>query len=363
VTQVDAGGPDSRPPSIPAQFAAQRIALGPLVFQAARLLRDMGILEALRRAPAGLGRDEVARRVGVAPYGVTVLLDAGLAAGLLRAAESRYVLTETGLCLLADELTRVNMDAVHHCLYQALYYLEDSIRQGEPVGLHEVFGRRGTIYPALTSLPEPVQQSWFRWDHHFSALAFPQALPLVFARPPRTLLDVGGNTGEWAFRCVAHAGDVSVTIMDLPQVLALTERTIAERGLSGRIGTHAMDLLDHSRPFPRGFDAVWMSQLLVCFSEADVLQILERAAAAMEPAATLYVLDNFWDRQRHEIGTFCLQLISLYFTCLANGRSRMYRSTDAIALIEAAGFRIERVVDRLGLCSSLIVCRKVATPR
>jgi hypothetical protein len=155
---------------------------------------------------------------------------------------------------------------------------------------------------------------------------------------------------------------MSVTIMDLPEVLALTERTIAERGMGGRIGTHALDLLDHAQPFPRGFDAIWMSQLLVCFSEEDVRRILQRTAAAMGPAATLYILDNFWDRQRHEIGTFCLQLISLYFTCLANGRSRMYRSTDITALIEAAGFRVERIVDRLGLCSSLIVCQKTPSP-
>jgi hypothetical protein len=35
----------------------------------------------------------------------------------------------------------------------------------------------------------------------------------------------------------------------------------------------------------------------------------------------------------------------------------MYRSTDVIPLVEAAGFRVERLVDRLGLCSSLVICR------
>ena len=78
----------------------------------------------------------------------------------------------------------------------------------------------------------------------------------------------------------------------------------------------------------------------------------------MEPADTLYVLDSFSDRQRHEIGAFCLRLTSLYFTCLANGRSRMYRSSDVVRLIEAAGMRVEQIVDRLGLCSSLVICRK-----
>ena len=38
---------------IEARFAAQRIAFGPIIFQAARLLRDLGILEALRKPARG----------------------------------------------------------------------------------------------------------------------------------------------------------------------------------------------------------------------------------------------------------------------------------------------------------------------
>jgi hypothetical protein len=349
-------GSDARR-ALQAQFAAQRIAFGPLVFQTARLLRDLGILEALQSAPAGLTPEEVAQRVDVTPYGVTVLLEAGVAAGLVRASDDRYDVTDVGRCLLTDELTRVNLDAVQHCLYQAVYYLEDSIRDGKPVGLEKVFGHRDSIYPAPASLPEPARSSWFRWDHYFSDLAFPDAIRRVFARSPRRLLDVGGNTAEWALRCVQHSPAVRVTIMDLPPVLALAERVIAAKGLGERIDTYAMDLPDHSRPFPPGFDTIWMSQLLACFSEEDGLRILQRARAAMDSAATLYVLDTFSDRQRHEIGTFSLQLISLYFTCLANGRSRMYRSTEVTRLVEAAGFRVERVVDRLGLCSTLVICR------
>ena len=358
-----AGGLKARERFVQAQFEAQRIALAPLVFQAARLLRDFGILAALARVPAGLTRAEVIQRVDVSAYGVTVLLDAAVAAGLVEGAADRYVLTEVGQCILTDELTRVNMDVVHACLYQALYHLEDSIRQGAPVGLREVFGQRDTVYPALPALPEPARQSWLRWDHYFSDLAFPEALTQVFARPPRALLDVGGNTGEWALRCVEHSTDVRVTILDLPEVVALAARTIAERKLAARIDTCPMDLRDHARAFPRGFDAIWMSQLLVCFGEKDLLGILQRAAVAMEPTATLYLLDSFPDRQRHDIGRFSLQLFSLYFACLANGRSRMYRFAELLPLIETAGLRVERVVDRLGLCSSLVVCKLILSPR
>ncbi len=344
--------------AVDARFDAQRIALAPVIFQAARLLRDLGILKVLKTNRAGLTVGEIVEKVEISRYGVIVLLEAGLAAGLVRCQDERYFLTMTGVYILSDEPTRNNMDVVHHCCFQAMYYLEDAIREGKPVGLEKVFGDWGTIYAGLSDLPEEARTSWFKWDHYYSDAAFAQALPIVFERGHRSLLDVGGNTGKWAFECVSHAQDVSVTILDLPGQVAVAERNIEERGFQQRITTHAMDLLDGSQPFPEGFDAIWMSQFLVCFSEEDALALLERAAAAMGDDTTLYILDNFWDRQEFEIASFCLQAFSLYFTCVANGRSRMYKASDIMDMVERAGLKVERLVDNLGICSSLLVCRR-----
>jgi ubiquinone/menaquinone biosynthesis C-methylase UbiE len=340
-----------------ARFEAQKIAFGPLIFQAARLLRELGILEALRRAPAGLALEEIVARVDTSRYGVLVLLEAGLAAGLVRAQGSRFLLTTTGACILRDELTRINMDFVQQNCFQAMYYLEDSIRQGEPAGLKKVFGEWDTIYQALPALPEAVRASWLRWDHYYSDAAFAQALPVVFESSPRALLDVGGNTGKWAIRCAQHSPDVSITILDLPGQVAAARQNVERLGLQARIDAQAIDLLDHTQPFPAGFDAIWMSQFLVCFSEADALQLLKRAAAAMRPDSALYILETFWDRQEHEVASFCLQASSLYFTCLANGNSRMYKYSDIVAMIEAAGLQLEKATSTLGICSTLLVCR------
>ncbi len=340
-----------------AKFHAQQIALGPIIFQATRLLRDLGILKSLQTNRTGLTLEEIVEKVEISRYGVVVLLESGLAAGLVRSEDNRYFLTITGVYILSDELTRNNMDVVHQCCFQAMYYLEDAIRDGKPVGLKKIFGDWETIYAALPGLPEDARTSWFKWDHYYSDAAFAQALPIVFEREHRKLLDVGGNTGRWSFQCVNYAPNVSVTVLDLPGLVAVAEHDIKERGLQQRITAHAIDLLDGSKPFPEGFDAIWMSQFLVCFAEEDALALLKRAAAAMSENATLYILDNFWDRQEFEIASYCLQAFSLYFTCVANGRSRMYKASDIMKMVEMAGLKVERVVDNLGICSSLLVCR------
>jgi len=342
---------------VQARLEAQKIVFGPMLFQAARLLRDLGILKALRTTRAGLTLDEIAGKVETSRYGVLVLLEAGLAADLVRREGERYLLTNTGAMILFDELTRINMDFVQQCCFKAAYYLEDSIREGKPVGLQKVFGDWETIYPALSALPEAARESWFKWDHYYSDSAFPEALPVVFERRHRKLLDVGGNTGKWAIQCARHSADVAVTILDLPSQASVAEKNIADLGLQKRISIQPMDLLDHSQPLPKGYDALWMSQFLVCFGEEDVARLLQRCAAAMSPDSTLYILDTFWDRQELEAPSFSLQASSLYFTFLANGRSRMYKAADIAAMVEAAGMKVEKITARLGVCSALMICR------
>ena len=115
------------------------------------------------------------------------------------------------------------------------------------------------------------------------------------------------------------------------------------------------DLLDHARAFPTGFDVVWMSQFLDCFGETDIVRLLERGSAALAPGGRLCIMETFWDRQPNEVAELCLQGTSLYFSCMANGTSRMYHSQDVLDLIARAGLHI--VSDEpIGLSHTLFTC-------
>ncbi len=100
---------------------------------------------------------------------------------------------------------------------------------------------------------------------------------------PRRLLDIGGNTGKWATPCMQHDPDVEVTLMDLPGQLRNAEQNLREAGLLARARFHEADLLDERSPIPTEFDAIWMSQFLDCFSEAEIVSILRRCVAAAGP--------------------------------------------------------------------------------
>ena len=345
-----------------AQRLAEYIAWGPVIFQASRLMVKFGILDCLRDSDAGMTIDEVAKATGISNYAAKVLLESGLSIGtvLVDKDTDRFSLSKTGWFLLTDESTRVNMDFNHDVNYEGLFRLEESLLEGRPAGL-EHFGSWPTIYEGLSSLPDQVQSSWFGFDHFYSDHSFDQALSIIFdEHKVRTLLDVGGNTGKWALRCTGYDPDVEVTIVDLPQQLALMRKNIKGKTGEGRISGYGMNLLDPSKPFPtdRHYDVIWMSQFLDCFGEDEIVSILSRAAAAMDDDTRVYIMETFWDRQKFETSAMCLTLTSLYFTAMANGNSKMYHSEDMERLVGKAGLEVEKIHDYLGLGHSIMVCKK-----
>lgn len=343
-----------------AQRLAEFIAWGPVVFQASRSMLKLGILDMLRDSDQGMTIDEVAERAGISPYAATVLLEASLSIGtvLIDPDTDRFSLAKAGWFLITDKATRANMDFNHDVNYIGWHRLQDALLEGRPAGL-EHFGSWPTIYEGLSQLPADVQRSWFGFDHFYSDGSFDQALEIVFGRHPRTLLDVGGNTGRWASRCVAYDPDVQVTILDLPQQIEMMRK--ATEGMPGadRIHGHGINLLDPDAAFPAGsWDAIWMSQFLDCFSEPEIVSILRRAARVMGPDSRLYIMETLWDRQRFEPATLCLTMTSLYFTALANGNSRMYHSEVMERLVRQAGMEVEAIHDGLGQGHSIMVCRR-----
>ena len=344
-----------------AQRLAEFIAWGPVVFQASRVMLKWGILDMIRDSKDGLTRQEICMRTGLSDYAVKCLLEASLCIGtiLVDPETERYSISKTGWFLINDPATRVNMDFNHDVNYEGWFHLEESLKNGEPEGLRH-FGSWPTIYEGLSSLPEQVQKSWFGFDHFYSDSAFPEALKVIFdTHHVKSLYDVGGNTGKWALQCVAYDPEVRVTVLDLPQQIAMMRENTAGKTGAERITGYGINLLDVDSKFPKEahLDAIWMSQFLDCFSMEEIVSILVRAREAMTMETRLYIMETLWDRQRFEPAAFCLTMTSLYFTALANGNSKMYNTEDMQQCIEKAGLEIETIHDHLGQGHSIVVCK------
>lgn len=343
--------------ALEARYRANRIAFGPMMFQAVHVARSSGVLKHLLQSPTGRSVIQIAQAAGISQYAASVLLEACLASGVVRMSDGLYSLTKTGQMIERDEMTRINMDFVHDVCYLGMHRLDESLQKGEPSGL-KVFGDWPTIYEGLSSLPPRVRDSWFRYDHFHSEHAFAQALDIVFADPPSKLLDIGGNTGRWAFRCLQHDANVHITIADLPQQLEMARANLGRDGLHYRVTCYPINLLDETQHLPGNHQVLWMSQFLVCFTPEQIVSILRRAAAAMSPTDRLYILDMFWDQQQYEVAAYCMIAASLYFTCMANGNSKVYALEEFVSCLRQANLEIVTSHPNLGFGHTLLECRR-----
>lgn len=350
--------------AVDAKFEAQKIAFAPLAFQAIRALLDLGIMKAISDSGEdGITVDELVKKTGVSEYGVKVLTEMAVGMHVLllkNKNKTEYLsLGKIGWFLLEDNLTKVNFNFTNDICYKGAFDLTDSIKSSKPEGL-KVFGDQWTtVYEALSTLPPKEKKSWFEFDHFYSDIAFPEALPIVYKNKPKKLFDIGGNTAKWAIASCRFDPDVKVTIVDLPGQTAVAEKNAEEAGFKDRITTFAGNILADSTVLPPEPDAVWMSQFLDCFSLHQITKILKKVHSVATDKTDVYVLEPLWDKQKFEAESYSLQATSLYFTCIANGNSKMYRYEELVNAIEEAGFELKTAHHNLGSnCYSLLVFRK-----
>jgi len=342
-----------------AMHEAHKIAFGGMIFQAVRSMRDLGILKQLEdHHESGISADAIAKKLGLSLYGVETLLESGLSCNVVEMDEDLFRLSKVGYYLLNDEMTRINMDYNHDVNYLGMFHIDEAIKKGKPAGL-KVFGEQWeTLYQALPHLPQKVRDSWYSFDHFYSDSAYPEVLPIIYSTKVNSLVDIGTNVGKFTTLVANYNADVQITMIDLPDQLQNAINNVEQAGFSERVTPLAMDMLNPENMFPGNKDVYWLSQLLSCFGEAEIVSILSRIQQVMGEQSSVYILETCWDRQQHETSAYSLVNTSLYFSVMASGNSKMYHSEKLISYIEQAGLELTTIHDHLGLSHTLFKCTK-----
>lgn len=331
--------------------------MAPYAFEAACILRDRGILMQLEESDAtGVTVADIAAAAGLPLNSTYALLEAGLGVGIISGDNDRFYITMAGQYFLQDVTVRTNSDFMRDICLPGIAHLEESLETASPTGL-QAFGDWKNVFEALPELPADVRQSWYAFNNHHSDAAFADALPIVLAQHPERILDLGGSTGRFALAAIDRDDEIHVGIADLNPDEAQLEPGVAAVIRAGRVSQHSLDVLADV-PLPQGYDTIWMSQFLPCFSEEQIEVILAKCAAAIPDGGNIWLMETFWDRQRYEAAAASLQMTSLYFVNIATGVSRMWRSEKLLAMIQAAGFIVESQHDRMGRGHTLLQLQK-----
>lgn len=325
---------------------AQKLAFAPLTFQVIASMLDFKIFQTLAESP--MSREDIMNKLSLSKYTVYTLFDAALYAGLVNKNEQNiYSLTPLSEAFLFDPMTSANFNFVKDVCYLGASELKNSFEKKAPLGLQKYLINSKTIYEVLPKLPPQVLKSWYDFDHYYSDDCFDEVLKIIFENKPDNVYDIGGNTGKFEKACLAFNPSCLVNMIDLPPNIEKARQNFD----SDRIIFHSLDILKEENNLPdmsKKPSAVLMSQFLDCFSEEQILHILNKVGNKIGVNSRVYILEPFIDTQLFAGAAFSLAHISLYFTCIANGYSKMYNEADMKEIIKQSNLRILKAHYNIG---------------
>lgn len=319
---------------------AQKIAFAPLTFQAVDALIEFGILKEIDTEPSEA--QAIEKKLGLSEYTVKTLLELGEISGIVKKDNSKYSITRLGQAFLYDEMTRVNFNFVRDICYLGAAKLKESFKNKRPEGLKELYPEAETIYTHISQLPDRMRKSWYEFDHYYSDNSFDIVYDII--KPCGKIFDIGANTGKFERVCLKNNPNQDITMIDLEENINFIKDNPELKGCK----FYPVNILRPEEKLPEMSGAILMSQFLDCFSKEQIISILKRISKSSSDDIKIFILEPFIDMQKFEGAKYSLIHTSLYFTCMANGCSKMYSKEDMEEMVKAAGLKVNAVYDSLG---------------
>ncbi len=226
-----------------------------------------------------LGADEIARTLGADGRGVSGLLNALTAMGLLTKQQSLYANTpESKSLLVKDSPDYIGYIIIHHHhLVSAWSQLPQAVKSGQQVRERSSFSEG------------EERESFLMGMFNLAMNIAPDLAKQIDLSGRRHLIDLGGGPGTYTIHfCMANP-DLKGTVYDLPTTRPFALRTIERFGLSDRIDFMDGDYMEEE--IEGSYDVAWLSQILHGEGPADCQEILRKTVSVLEAGGLILVHD------------------------------------------------------------------------
>lgn len=106
----------------------------------------------------------------------------------------------------------------------------------------------------------------------------------------KNMLDIGGNSGEFALQVCRKNPRIRATVFDLPLVCDIGQEHVRHEPEADRISFLKGDAL--ADPLPAGYDIVTFKSVLHDWPDREAKQFIRRAAGALNPGGTLLIFER-----------------------------------------------------------------------
>ena len=287
----------------------------------------------------------LAERLGVSAPHLQSLLDSVVALGLLDQIRGRYELNDTARRYLVSDgpATMAGLIPVAPGPHENWTRLADTIRHGRPAT--PIDDDPAAFYvPLVEGTFTTIHRTAMRADLkiRYSALDAPR------------VLDLGAGGAPWAIAVLAACPDATAVVNDLPGVIGVAERKLAEHGVADRAELRPGDF--HDVVIEDGaYDLVVLGH--VCRTEGPdgARHLVERSHAALRPGGRLVLSDYFVDNER-KFNPHGVLMGMTMMTSTAHGFPITH--AQAVGWLSDAGFEAIRLIEPIGFQFAYVATRR-----
>jgi hypothetical protein len=317
-------------------IALLRMVFGFPVSQALYVAADLGIADYL--AGGALCADDLADKSGSHPDALARLLRALVAFGIVSQEENRFALTSVGQLLRSDvagSLRATIRFLVGPWNWRAWENLPHSIRTAQPAFDH-AWGMSNFDYwerhPDVSKIH----------DEAMEGLTAMESLPILAAfnfSSFRAVVDVGGGNGALLAAALRPHPRLTGKLFDLPHVVSLASTVLQRAGVANRCEIISGNFFES---VPERGDLYVLKSIIHDWDDGRALMILQNCHRAMEPSATLLLLERVLPDQP-DMGAAPRYLADLGMLIITPG-GRERTQEEYKKLLESAGFEFVRVI-------------------
>jgi SAM-dependent methyltransferase len=231
--------------------------------------------------------EDIAAALAVHPRKLRPLLYALVAAGLLTVEDERFANTPEAAHFLVRGQPAYLGDTYEGRLlrWQATLHTAETIRTGVP--------QAKVDYAAMS--PDQLEP-WYRGIHAEAVAAAQTLMARHDFSSDRHLLDVGGGSGGLALTIAASCPQLQATVVDLATVTPITQRYVAEAGLTERVHVMTADVV--YGPLTGVFDVAVLLRLIQVLSPDQARRVLRNVSQVVEPGGAIYIVGQVLDNSR-----------------------------------------------------------------
>ena len=281
---------------------------------------ELGVFAVLSQGPATV--EAISRQTGGRAELLPALMDALVSLGLLVQDGPAYAIAPSAEPLLSAK-SPTNM-------LGALAYNADLFRQWASLG--DVIKTGQPVRPPPDASATMTRRFVLGMESKARAFA-PALLPLIELNGSRQLLDVGAGPGTVSRMLAERDKKLGVTLLDLPDVLAVAKDVCAASPAVDRLTLHPADYRRDTLPSP--FDAVLYAGALHQETVLDATTLINNCFAALKPGGKIFVVDLMLDPTRTRPTFSALFQLNML---LSRPTARVFSENEVADLLTAAGF-------------------------